>query len=66
MVAFVVIVVPVGIFDIVGANDVDLTVAGMFVDLSPFSLVVADAELVDDVANELVELTTRPANRKRL
>ena len=65
MVAFVVIVVPVGIFDIVGANDVDLTVAGMFVDLSPFSLVVADAELVDDVPYELVELTTRPTNRKR-
>ena len=48
--------------DLVGANDVDLTVADMGVDVSPFSLVVADAELVDDVAYEVVGLITGPTN----
>ena len=34
----------------------------MVVDVSPFSLVVADAELVDDVAYEVVGLITGPTN----
>ena len=33
--------------------------------VSPFSLVVADAELVDDVAYEVVGLITTPTNTKR-
>ena len=32
---------------------------GMVVDVSPVSLVVADAEIVDDVTYEEVELITR-------
>ena len=42
-----------------GANDVDLAVVGMVVDVSPVSLVVADAEIVDDVTYEEVELIIR-------
>ena len=34
----------------------------MVFDVSPFSLVVADAELVDDVAYEVVGLITGPTN----
>ena len=45
-----------------GANDVDLAVVGMVVDVSPVSLVEADTELVDDVAYEVFGLITRPSN----
>ena len=54
-----VIVVVIEIVEFVDANAVDLAVVGMVVDVSAVSLVVADAEIVDDVTYEEVELITR-------